>query len=265
MNLSQSLGKLSHHAYGIVGTGFVRLDIIYFLEREYGVIARGNPDLFVQKYEVLTIDDARRLKELHATRPFSSKSNQEINGENGVKDDDSRGAGRKFFILEIDSITNEAQNALLKIFEEPNDYAHFFLVIPSEELLLPTLRSRLFMVRKRRFSEIVHGSTLVPGENSYKGYPCTEDVKINKNLVSFLSSGKAERIAFVDKLATDISDDKKPKSAALDFCADLSRHLRADGIEKNAAALAAIAKTESYLRDRAPSIKQLLEYVALSV
>ena len=226
MNLSKLIGNLSHHAYGIVGSKDARLEVISFLQGEHGVVSRGNPDVFVQKYEVLTIDDARALKELHATRPFSEK-------------------GRKFFIIEADSMTHEAQNALLKIFEEPNEYAHFFLIIPSEELLLPTLRSRLFMVR---------------GTMSWEG-----DAKINKNLVNFISSSKAERLAIVDKLAADISDDKKPKSAALDFCNDLSRCLRDDGIEKNAAALAALAQTESYLRDRAPSVKQLLEYVALSI
>ena len=229
MNLSQSLGSLSHHAYGIVSDISLRLDIISFLEGEHGVVSRGSPDFFMQKYEVLTIDDARALKELHATRPFTEK-------------------GRKFFILEIDSITREAQNALLKIFEEPNEYAHFFLIIPSEELLLPTLRSRLFMVRNTR-------ATLENDEMTSR----------TSNIADFLASLPTERIALVDKLAADISDGKKPKTAALDFCADLSRHIRVGGIEKNAAALAALAQTESYLRDRAPSVKQLLEYVALSV
>jgi hypothetical protein len=239
MNLSKSIGNLSHHAYALVGSTDARSDIISFLQGEHGVVPRGNPDFFMQKYEVLTIDDARALKELHATRPFTSKNDADD------KSGKNKGTGRKFFILEIDSITHEAQNALLKIFEEPNEYAHFFLIIPSEELLLPTLRSRLFIVR----------GTMNWGE----------DAKINKNLVNFISSSKAERLAIVDKLALDISDGKKPKTAALEFCADLSVHLRDKGIEKNTAALVAIAQTESYLRDRAPSIKQLLEYVALRV
>jgi DNA polymerase III delta prime subunit len=239
MNLSQSLGNLSHHAYGIVNDVSVRLQIISFLEREHGIVARGNPDLFVQKYEVLTIDDARGLKTAHSTRPFSSKDDKDGNG------------GRKFFIIEVDSITHEAQNALLKIFEEPNEYAHFFLIIPSEELLLPTLRSRLFMIHTR--SDLVQNQ----GPTSYM--PRSDLAQ------DFLASIPADRLSFVDKLAADISDGKKPKSAALDFCADLSKHLHNDGVEKNIKALAAIAQTESYLRDRAPSIKQLLEYVALRV
>ncbi|MDR3558727.1 MAG: hypothetical protein P4L61_04285 [Candidatus Pacebacteria bacterium] len=241
MNLSESLKGLARHAYAIVGGREARLELVTFLEKEHGVVARGNPDFFVQRYEVLTIDDARALKVLHATRPFSSTGDKTGN------------SGRKFFVIELDSITLEAQNALLKVFEEPNEYAHFFLVIPSAELLLPTLRSRLYMVRAPIEKD--------GEEEGDKG----RDVKVDKNLADFLSGSKAERIAFVDRLAADISDDKKPKSAALDLCAGLSRHLRNDGIEKNATALAVIAETESYLRDRAPSIKQLLEYVALSI
>jgi DNA polymerase III delta prime subunit len=241
MDLSESLGTLSHHAYTIVGGANVRLALVSFLEREHDIRTRGNPDFFMQKYEVLTIGDARALKLAHATRPFSVKS-----GKDGEE-------GKKFFIIELDSITEEAQNALLKVFEEPNEYAHFFLIIPSAELLLPTLRSRLYMVRAPIEKD--------GEEEGGKG----RDVKVDKNLADFLLGSKAERIAFVDRLATDISDGKKPKTAALDLCASLSRHLRNDGIKKNAQALAILAETESYLRDRAPSVKQLLEYVSLSV
>ena len=66
MNLSKSIGNLSHHAYGIVGSTDARSDVISFLEGNppagVGIVLRGNPDFFVQKYEVLTIDDARALK-----------------------------------------------------------------------------------------------------------------------------------------------------------------------------------------------------------
>jgi hypothetical protein len=236
MNLSQSLGNLSHHAYGIISDVSVRLDIISFLEREHGIVARGNPDLFVQKYEVFTIPDARGLKTAHSTRPFSSKN-----------DKDGKG-GRKFFIIEVDSITHEAQNALLKIFEEPNEYAHFFLIIPSEELLLPTLRSRLFMVRNTR---------------SDLGQDGIQKSDFRKDIADFLASTPAERMAIVDKLAADISDGKKSKSVAIEFCGNLSRYLRKDGIDKNLKGLVAISQAESFLRDRAPSVKQLLEYVVL--
>jgi hypothetical protein len=46
------------------------------------------------------------------------------------------------FILDAEMLLPGAQNALLKLLEEPDADARFFLIIPREELLLPTLRSR---------------------------------------------------------------------------------------------------------------------------
>jgi len=47
------------------------------------------------------------------------------------------------FIVSLGSITTEAQNALLKLLEEPPKTALYYIVIPREDMLIPTLRSRL--------------------------------------------------------------------------------------------------------------------------
>ena len=47
------------------------------------------------------------------------------------------------FIIEVTQITFEAQNALLKILEEPPVTSRFILIIRPDTTLLPTLRSRL--------------------------------------------------------------------------------------------------------------------------
>lgn len=49
----------------------------------------------------------------------------------------------RHFVLAYGDITREAQNALLKIFEDPPHTARFYLVIEERETLLPTLRSRM--------------------------------------------------------------------------------------------------------------------------
>ncbi len=49
------------------------------------------------------------------------------------------------FVIVTANITLEAQNALLKIFEEPPKGTIFYLIIPAETLLLPTLRSRFIL------------------------------------------------------------------------------------------------------------------------
>lgn len=47
------------------------------------------------------------------------------------------------FVIATTFITNEAQNALLKLFEEPPAATAFILVVPPALQLLPTLRSRI--------------------------------------------------------------------------------------------------------------------------
>ena len=50
---------------------------------------------------------------------------------------------RLFILHDFDKATNEAQNALLKVLEEPSPRTYFVLVTPHPEILLATLRSRL--------------------------------------------------------------------------------------------------------------------------
>lgn len=49
------------------------------------------------------------------------------------------------FVVMTNVLLGEAQNALLKLFEEPNAHTVFYLIIPREDMLLPTLRSRLLL------------------------------------------------------------------------------------------------------------------------
>jgi DNA polymerase-3 subunit delta' len=56
-------------------------------------------------------------------------------------------APRKLFILTAASFMKEAANSLLKLLEEPPDYAHLILCAENPGELLPTIRSRCAMVR----------------------------------------------------------------------------------------------------------------------
>ena len=59
--------------------------------------------------------------------------------------------GKKIFIIETGFFTREAQNSLLKVFEEePTEGTHFFVFTPSAETLLPTLRSRMVILHQKR-------------------------------------------------------------------------------------------------------------------
>ncbi|MEO6804434.1 MAG: DNA polymerase III subunit delta' [Granulicella sp.] len=56
-------------------------------------------------------------------------------------------APRKVFILTAASFMKEAANSLLKVLEEPPDYAHLIILAENPGELLPTIRSRCAIVR----------------------------------------------------------------------------------------------------------------------
>lgn len=60
---------------------------------------------------------------------------------------------RVFIIRTAHLMTTEAQNALLKIFEEPPKGVHFFLLTENASALLPTVRSRAPVLRMSVFDD----------------------------------------------------------------------------------------------------------------
>jgi hypothetical protein len=82
----------------------------------------NNPDFFPFRMDVFGIDEARQLKFLSARKPLGAC---------------------KIFLISPMAITPEAQNALLKTFEDPMPDTIFFLVIREQNLIEPTLLSRM--------------------------------------------------------------------------------------------------------------------------
>ena len=225
------LNNLEFNAYGLIGDTSVADELVAILENDFEIEKNGNQDFFYNKYENLTIDDARNLKKMHESRPVSAK-------------------GKKIFIVVADNINAEAQNALLKLLEEPASYAHFFIIIPQMNLLLPTVRSRLHFINTDK--------VVTKNDDSND---LSEDVK------KFLDAGKVKRLEIVKKVAEEISKDKKTKQYAIDFVNEVQRQIRSDAqnLSKSALALEVTQLTLKYLNDRAPSVKMLLEYVSLSI
>ena len=121
-----SSGEL-HHAYLLEGGPTLVASLRQHIEDTYSITTKNNPDFHHLHVDTFTIDDARRLAEAQATRALGSTL-------------------EKFFIIEAASVTIEAQNALLKILEEPTAGTHFFFILPSRWLMLPTVLSRLQVV-----------------------------------------------------------------------------------------------------------------------
>ncbi len=230
MDFPQQL--LSHHAYYLIGADSVRTELFSILAHKHKIEARGNPDFFDRSYETFVIDDAREVKASHGMRPVVDN-------------------GKKVFILQMNGITVEAQNALLKLLEEPAEYAHFFILIPSAHLLLPTVKSRMRSI----------GDT-----SSSRSERSSIDPELLSVANRFVTVSKAKRLEEVKKLVDDISKEKKTKQDAIDVLNAIETVIYEQrGIRKGQSALHIIEMARSYLHDRAPSVKMLLEYVALNI
>ncbi len=230
---SYKQSKNLHHAYFLVGDVdeiFSKLKV--FLEREVQVKISGNPDFWSAKFDSLTIDEARVISESTERKSFES---------NPLTSSGSPASpARKIFIILADFITEEAQNALLKVFEEPTVGTHFFIISP-QDILLPTLRSRMQII----------------GCESLDG----EDVKVDLILGLKLK----DRLAKVKEITDGISDEENTKQDAISFLNQIERELYEKGVEKSAQSLKICESARASLYDRGAPIKMILENVVLLV
>jgi hypothetical protein len=110
------------------------------------------------------------------------------------------------------------------------------------------------------------------GAKSTQGAAGTEDDTTDEFFddggfsATFIKSSISKRLEIVKKIVDDIADEKKPKRYAIEFLNSLeSAILKEKGVKQGATSLEAIQYARTYMNDRAPSIKMLLEYVALNV
>ena len=213
-----------HHAYAIEGDKKTIISEIYnFLENNMGIQTKANPDFYFNDFENFGIDYGRELQ--------NQASRKAMQGN------------MRIFVITISSITSEAQNSLLKLFEEPAEGVHFFIIIQSSEIFLPTLRSRFNILVQERSLD-----------------------KENTLASKFIKAQKGERL----KLLQNIIEDKN-KEEALYFLNNLESTLykkKSKGYpwtKESVEIFETILKSRDYIRGRAPSVKMILENVSLSV
>jgi hypothetical protein len=207
----------NHHAYFSIGGQDAVEQIIQLLKKE-NFATSGNSDFLNAHFENFGIDEARLLKEMDSRQAH---------------------AERKVFIVSFDTTTTEAQNALLKTVEEPLGGSHFFLCVPSENILLPTLRSRLLFLS-------------------------LESTKSNlKEAESFLKMSVDERLAFAHKLSDDFKKGKRTKKDEIDFLDGLEEVLSKNHKGLDATKLQKVLELKSYAPIRGSSVKMILETAAI--
>lgn len=226
---ARSLIDHIHHGSLIKGEPeTVRHLLLEFFERHWQIKTKANPDFSDQIFETMGIDEARTLK--------NRQSRQSFNG------------GRKIFLIQAEAITIEAQNSLLKIFEEPTENTHFFVFGACVSNLIPTLCSRLAEISLAELS--------------------ATDLK-KASAEKFIALTLAERLAFAKKLSAEIADEKKTKSDGLSLINALEKVLYEKAKQRGGVLpIKLFERLEScrdYFSDQSSSVKMILEYLALIV
>lgn len=192
-----------------------------YIASDYSVIpelqeyAKQSADIEHFVTDALGIADARLLADRAGLRPV----------ERATRD----------FVIQFKSATSEAQNALLKLLEEPASLVCFHVVVPREDILLPTVRSRLLSV----------SVTAAPEESVA--------------FAEFITLAKGEQLA-------EISTRAKSKDMAWmeEIARGAEMHV-ANNSKVDEAALKAIVLIRQYLGSRGASNKMLLEELTLSL
>lgn len=204
-----------HHAYGVEGVGIPVVQAIADWVKKNIPLATS-----VQfSYQTLGINEARQLSSLTKYRT---------------------GSEVQIIIITAATITREAQNAMLKLFEEPVSGVHFFLIVPAFSILLPTLRSRLMRVRVD-----------VKNESSF-------DVQ------KFISETPSDRLVTIEQLLKNTTTEEESKGSVTRMVLDAlegycARNTHSERI------ISAILFVRKYAELQGASHKMLLEYLALNI
>ncbi len=215
-----------HHAYLIEGERELIIPEIKTFVQSMGVSTEGNPDFSHIHLDTIKVEDARNFKSLTLERGYTD--------------------GKKVFLVSSNSILLEAQNTMLKLFEEPIENTVFFVVVPDRNALLPTFISRFYFI-----------SSEGKGDN-------TEAEK-------FIKMPMQMRINYIKDLVTvDDEDDiaaDSTRAKALKFLNELETELHRSYTDQNfrISSFEQIMKVRKLLRMPGSSPKMLLESIALMI
>jgi hypothetical protein len=209
----------SHHSSLFEGEKEIILsEIKEEIEEKTGIPFEKNVDVFEFHFDNLLIDHTHKIKEADIKSSFTQDN--------------------KVIIISFESITREAQNALLKVLEEPMGNSRFVLITRTKEILLPTIISRVQIIRHSSFATR----------------------KETINIKEFIDSTTSKRLEMVSLLLKEISEEIKPKKEAYFFLLELKQYIenQTENEKKN---LKTLLNVVQYIDDTSASQKLLLERV----
>jgi len=220
--MSQALEKqfpsksFAHHAYGISNSS-IKGDVLeqYFQGLEFSYV-------HYKQYETFKIADARNIKALASEKT----------------------PGGSVFIINFSVALREAQNALLKVIEEPATNTYFILLCPNPRKLLPTILSRLELI------------DIDSGQNK------NTDLRISAK--DFYEMKLQDRFAKVKELTDKKSDAPIQKSDVLALLDDCELYVKNIQPAVNARISKKIFKARGYVSQNGASMKMILDYLAVA-
>lgn len=231
---------LHHHAQLIEGNIDSYNQILADLEQKLG-LHKSHPDLsaFSFVHEKLGIDDAHKIHHVILRQP--SMSPQTVT------------------VIHAETLTETAQNALLKIFEEPPQNSYIFLITNFLPHLLPTLRSRFVIYRGMKGED---GKSFIKANDSSK-MPIPPVLPI-LSVQNFISSGIEKRLAIVKDIHTGLDKETISIGDVWNFTNELESMVRQNA-KGDINKLDALVRTQQYMHAPGNSVKMLLEYLAVRV
>ncbi len=234
MKIREHLDKDNlHHAYLIEGPKDESiLDILSFL-KTININTVGNPDFCHITTDVFKIDDARHLKSFTEDRSFNSK---------------------RIFLVSANNFLLEAQNTLLKMFEEPIENTHFFVIVPDTNALLQTFVSRFYLIKTQKEQQEEHSKAS-----------------------EFIAMSLKDRLDFIKELLTEVEEDEEiiasttsARVRSLNFLNALEIVLHNKFLSKtqkfsNLEFFEHLFKVREFLRQPGSAAKTMMESVALTV
>lgn len=229
---------LRHHAFVIEAGREEGIKLaLEWARQELGMVTKANLDIVTFQYGLLTVEGARRVNENAMQAPITGDT--------------------KIIIIAASRAYHEAQNALLKLFEEPPVGTIIFLVIPSVGMLLPTLKSRVQILRDQT-TMIYHSGT--------QGH-AKPNLSISKTAEEFLRANKEKRSVMIKKLANgkDEEDRRENRDVAIAIVSGVEAIAYASGVTGNLELLRDIQTLRGYLHDRSAPVRMILEHLSLVI
>ena len=228
-----------HHAYLLCGDGEAGKKMAE--EAARAILSEDNleshPDFSYSRFGLFGINDSHNLTSWAATKSFSGKG--------------------KVLVMEVFSFNMESSNALLKTLEEPGEKIYFFIIVPSVENVIPTLRSRLTVIDISKGKEGLEKETLEIGRKFLAALP-NKRLEMVKKL--FAKNGEEEG----NELISESSANKQKAIQflnALEFLLHLDIECPSEQVKWRA--LEELSRSRQFISDKGASAKMILEHLAL--